>query len=366
MNLWVILITGLTTGGLSCLAVQGGLLTSAMTRQVAVPAPETRHTKKMREKQNKPQPMLTSIQLSTNPWPVVYFLVAKLAAYTLLGFFLGAVGSVLQITPPVQAVMQMIAAAFMIGTALNMLNAHPIFRYFVIQPPKALTRLVRNQAKSQEVFTPALLGVMTILIPCGTTQAMEALAITSGSAVLGALILFSFVLGTSPTFFVLGFLATKIRGQFQKIFAVAAALLILFLGIVSLDGALNLLGLPSPSRIVTALLQPGGFGGFDKPPAGAKLVSANIVGGVQELVIDAQPYGYQPAYMSAKSGQPLRLRMQTHNSYGCTRSFVIPSQGIRKILPETGEVVIDLPPQQPGYLRFTCGMGMYGGVISII
>src|SRR5258708_27069691 len=277
MNLWVIFITGLTTGGLSCLAVQGGLLTSAITRQTAVPAPETRRAKKDRERLNKPQPMLTSVQLATNPWPVVYFLVAKLAAYTVLGFLLGALGSALQITPPVQAVMQIVAAAFMIGTALNMLNVHPIFRYFVIQPPKALTRLVRNQSKSDDLFTPALLGVMTILIPCGTTQAMEALAITSGSAVLGALILFNFVLGTSPTFFVLGFLATKIRGQYQKALAVVAAALILFLGIVSLDGALNLLGLPSPSRIVTALLHPGGFRGLDKPPSGAPIVDATLV-----------------------------------------------------------------------------------------
>lgn len=366
MNLWVIFITGLTTGGLSCLAVQGGLLASAMARQVAVPITETSHAKRKREAQGKPPAMLTSIQVATNPWPVVYFLAAKLISYTILGFLLGALGSVLQITPPVQAVMQIVAALFMIGTALNMLNAHPMFRYFAIQPPKALTRLVRNQAKSQEVFTPALLGVMTILIPCGVTQAMEALAISSGSPVLGALILFSFVLGTSPTFFVLGFLATKIRGQYQKVLAVAAAILILFLGVVSLDGALNLVGLPSPSRIVTAFLQPGGFGGFDKPPAGVQLVAANVVNGVQEVTINALNTAYSPNFFSAHSGQPIRLRVKTNNTYGCTRSFVVPSQGIREILPDTGETVIDIPPQQPGFLRFVCGMGMYGGGISIL
>src|SRR5262249_47251638 len=151
-------------------------------------------------RQNKAPETLTSVQWATNPWPVVYFLAAKLFAYMVVGALLGALGSVLQISSPVQAVLQITAAIFMIGTALNMLNVHPFLRYFVIQPPKALTRLVRNQAKSQDVFTPALLGLMTVLIPCGTTQAMEALAITSGSAILGALILFSFVLGTSPTF----------------------------------------------------------------------------------------------------------------------------------------------------------------------
>ncbi|MHB8627607.1 MAG: urease accessory protein UreH domain-containing protein [Aggregatilineales bacterium] len=275
----------------------------------------------------------------------------------MLGFLLGMLGSLLQISPPVQAAMQIVAAVFMVGTALNMLNAHPIFRYFLIQPPKALTRLVRNQAKSKDVFTPLLLGAMTILIPCCTTQAMEATAITSGSPVLGALILFVFVLGTSPIFFVLGFLASKIHGQFQKPFALVAALLIMFLGIVSLDGALNFLGLPSPSTILTAFFQPGGYGGLNAPPAGAKAVAANLVNGVQELTVNALPYGYQPNYLTAQHGLPIRLKMDTNNSYGCTRSFVIPSQGIHKILPETGEVVIDLPPQPSGYLRFVCGHG---------
>jgi len=360
VNLWIIFITGLTTGGLTCLAVQGGLLASAMARQVTVPVTTPHHARKVRGTKSKKQAALTSIQLPKDPWPVVYFLAAKLVAYTLLGFLLGALGSALQISPTAQAIMQIVAGLFMLATALNMLNVHPIFRYAVIQPPKVLTRLVRNQSKGQEVFTPALLGFMTVLIPCGTTQTMEVLAITSGSPILGAVILFAFVLGTSPTFFVLGFLATRIRGQFQQIFAVAAAFLILFLGIVSLDGALNLLGSPiTPSRIVASLFQPGGAYKSGTP------VAASAVNGVQELNINAYPNGYAPSYFRVRSGQPIRLRLVTSNSYGCTRGFVIPNLRIRKILPETGETLIDLPAQPPGDLYFTCSMGMYGGVITI-
>lgn len=35
-------------------------------------------------------------------------------------------------------------------------------------------------------------------------------------------------------------------------------------------------------------------------------------------------------------------------------------------MPETGETVIDIPAQPVGSLRFTCGMGMYGGVIEFL
>jgi uncharacterized protein len=256
----------------------------------------------------------------------------------------------------------LLVGLFMLATALNMLNVHPIFRYLVIQPPKALTRLIRNQAKSQEVFTPAILGFMTVFIPCGTTQAMEALAISSASPLLGAAIMFVFVLGTSPTFLVLGFLATRIRGKFQHIFAVATAMLILFLGVVSLDGGLNLLGSPlAPSRVVASVLQLG------RPGSGASgtAVQAQMIGGIQELTINADSHRYSPNYLAAKSGQPLRLRLVTNNNYSCTRAFTIPSLSILKMLPETGETIIDLPPQQSGQLFFTCSMGMYNGTIII-
>ncbi|MCC7446120.1 MAG: sulfite exporter TauE/SafE family protein [Anaerolineae bacterium] len=362
MNLWVIFLTGLTTGGLTCLAVQGGLLATTLAKQRAVVPELHSKTKRAKRKAKQQAVTLTGIELARNPWPIVYFLVAKLIAYTVLGFFLGALGSVVQLSPTVQAVMQIGAGLFMLATALNMLNVHPIFRYAVIQPPKALTRLVRNQSKSQEVFAPALLGLMTVFIPCGTTQAMEVLAISSADALLGALIMFVFVLGTSPTFFVLGFLATRIRGKFQKSFLVAAAGLILILGVVSLDGGLNLLGLPiAPSHLIETMLQPGGNSGASALP-----VMAKVVDGVQEITINALNTSYFPNRLTAQSGQPIRLKLVTKESYSCTRSFTIPRLGIRKVLPLTGEVVIDLPAQPKGSIFFTCGMGMYSGTITVV
>ncbi len=137
------------------------------------------------------------------------FLVAKLIAYVILGLLLGWFGSLFQLSLQVRVIMQFAVAFFMIGTALNLLNVHPIFRYFALQPPKFLTRLVRKQSKSQDLFAPALLGAFTVFIPCGTTQAMMALAIASGSAFAGAAILFAFILGTSPVFFLLGYLQSR-------------------------------------------------------------------------------------------------------------------------------------------------------------
>jgi len=356
MNLGLIFLTGLTTGGLTCLAVQGGLLATAITRQKTIEV-HSRQARRRQGRSDKRATTQTSLQLPRNPWPIVYFLGAKLLVYTLLGFLLGALGSVVQISPTVQAIMLILAGLFMLATALNMLNIHPIFRYFVIQPPKALTRLLRDQAKSEEIFAPVLLGAMTVFIPCGTTQAMEVLALTSGLALQGMLIMFAFILGTMPTFFVLGFAATQMRGQARQAFALVAALLVLGLGLYSVDSGLKLANSPFvPSRAVASLFEPRGINTAARPTE---------VNGVQQININVLGNGYSPNFFAAQAGKPIRLVMVSNGTYGCTRSFTIPSLGFRTILPETGQVPIDIPAQQAGTLYFTCGMGMYGGAIVI-
>ena len=49
---------------------------------------------------------------------------------------------------------------------------------------------------------------------------------------------------------------------------------------------------------------------------------------------------------------------------GCTRVTVIPSLGVRRSLPDTGDDTIDLGRPPAGGLRYTCGMGMYSGSIK--
>jgi len=187
MEFVTIFLIGLTAGGLGCAAVQGGLLASAVTARKELD------------------------QKDKNDFiPTLSFLTAKLICYALLGATLGLFGAALSISDNVRTIMQVTAGIYMIIVALNLLNAHPIFRYFILQPPRFLTKMVRNQSKSADIFAPGILGAMTIFIPCGTTLAMEALAISSGSALQGALILTSFVLGTSPIFFGLGYITAKL------------------------------------------------------------------------------------------------------------------------------------------------------------
>jgi sulfite exporter TauE/SafE len=340
MNLWVIFLTGLTVGGLTCLAVQGGLLASVIA------AREKEEIKK-------------GINRRNIAFPTLAFLGAKLVAYTLFGFLLGAFGGVIGISQNAQIVMQLIAGIYMVAIALNLLNIHPIFRYAVIQPPKFLTRRVKNQSRSKELFAPAFLGAMTVFIPCGTTLAIEALAISSANAVWGAAIMGTFVLGTAPLFFGIGWLTTALgdnsRGKFLKIAAVA----VIYLGITSINGAFIALGFPINSNSVSEV-----FNASFQQKNGEKLYSEAPTSQSVEIFVTSG--GYNPNYVRVKKESPVTVTLVGRDAYSCASAFRIPSLGISKNLQANETYTFTFTPEKSGKIRFSCSMGMYTGTIEVI
>ena len=346
MNLWVIFITGLTVGGLTCLAVQGGLLASIIAA---------------REEGDLDEGKTSRHNLS----PIFAFLATKFISYTMLGFLLGLFGQAITISDSVRIIMQFLAGFYMLLVAGNLLNLHPIFRYAILQPPRFLTRMVRNQSKSKDIFAPALLGFMTIFIPCGTTLAMEAFAISSGNPVLGASIMAAFTLGTFPLFFGVGYLTTTLGDTFKKNFFKLAAVLLVYLGVTTVNAGLNLAGSPitletlmenSPIQIDLS----GGQG------TGSTTAQAKLVAGIQQFDITVNPTGYNPNSIQVRAGTPVKLNLITNGNYACTSVFRIPTLGITKTLPATGTDSVEFTPQNPGKITWTCSMGMYRGIIEVI
>lgn len=340
-ELLVALITGFTTGGLSCMAVQGGLLASSLANQIEVDL-----TKK---RKNRTDPKI-KIAL-----PILLFLVAKLVFYTLLGALLGGLGQLLQITPTTQAILQFMIALFMIGNALRMLNVHPFFRIFSFEPPAAITRFIRRKARGEAAwFTPVMLGALTVLIPCGVTQTILAAAIATGDPFSGAALVFAFTLGTSPVFFALAYAATKLGALLEKHLVRITAAALIILGILAFDTGLNLLGARfSLTRMASSVASEVFNGG-------------NGSGTAQDgsLVLNVVDKGYRPRRLHAPANSPLILILVTDEVYSCSRAFLIPDIDYGVILSATGEEKVEIPPQEPGtVMPFTCSMGMYTGEI---
>jgi sulfite exporter TauE/SafE len=335
MNLAVIFLTGLTVGGLTCLAVQGGLLASLVT------------SREEEVKQDTQKHALTT---------TIVFLISKFFAYTILGFILGAFGGAINIGGSVQLIMQLAAGIYMIAVALNLLNIHPIFRYVIIQPPRFLTRLVKNQSKSKDVFAPALLGSMTIFIPCGTTIAMEALAISSANALTGALIMAAFILGTIPLFFGIGFVTTILGETFKNTFLKLASVAVIFLGLSSINGALTALGFPLTFQSIT--------GSFQSTNSSKTIKTNKSVSNNVEILITSR--GYSPNYFQVKKGELVTLKLTSRDAYTCASAFRIPSLRIVKNLQANETQIVTFTPTEVGTIPFSCSMGMYTGIIEVI
>jgi plastocyanin domain-containing protein len=86
--------------------------------------------------------------------------------------------------------------------------------------------------------------------------------------------------------------------------------------------------------------------------------------GVQRVRVEVADAGYHPARALARAGVPTVLVLRTDHTTGCTRGFVLPSRGVQRVLPTTGETGIDLGSPRAGTITWTCAMGMYSGQVE--
>lgn len=335
MNLWLIFLTGLTSGGVTCAAMQGGLLASIIANQ-------------------KKDTQVAGFG-KDDYLPVAAFLTTKLISHVILGFFLGWLGSRVELSLNAHLFFQGIAAAFMLATAANLLELHPIFRYLAIQPPKFAYRLFKQSSAS--VFGPALFGFLTILIPCGVTQAMEVLAITSGNPVLGSLIMGSFVLGTAPMFVMIGLATARLSETWRATFLKSAALLLIGMALYSFNGIAIALDSPySIERIISVL----------RTPIGASSVATPLTDGVQKVTINITNSGYTPRTFTVKSGTPVELKVMAGEVYSCATAFTFKAFGISAYVKPNTNQIFTFTPTKKGRYTFSCSMGMYSGTMEVI
>lgn len=354
MDLFAVLVTGLFAGGVSCAAVQGGLLAGLIARQRPT-APET-------VKQSGGRGALVADRrpvrttLGDDLAPVGAFLVGKLISHAVIGALLGALGAVVQLSTSARTVLQLTAGILIIVFGLAQLGV-PGFRNISVEPPLSWMPLVRKSARSHAAFAPGLLGLATVLIPCGVTLSVEAFALTSGSPLAGAAIMAVFVIGTSPLFALLGYAARKATTAWKGRLATLTGIVIVVMGLYTFNGGLELSGSQlAASRAVQAVA------GSDSP---ADTSGVSVVDGKQRVVIKAST-SYSPSNIQVRAGVPTTLVMRSKRAQGCVRSFTIPERGVEKILPADGDTPIELGILRPGKIAYSCGMGMYTGTITVV
>jgi len=172
---------------------------------------------------------------------------------------------------------------------------------------------------------------------------------------MGAAILAAFVLGTSPLFFTLGYFATKLGDALHQKFIKVAAVALILLAVFNANNAIALTG----SNFTLENIWQGIFK--------SQPVQSNDVDPATDTTINFGQTGYSPNYIAIKSGAKITLHLVNNGASGCIQSFVIPSLGLSKIVPQgSSDTISFTAPSEKGPLAFMCGMGMYRGVMNVI
>ena len=353
--------TGLLSGGLSCVATQGGLLAGLLARRkpvtattgvahglaastriasarvpepvtsgrgytpprgkqlTATPPRSSQAPGRARSGETAAMPVKSSLgeQFRQDGIGVGSFLVAKLMSHLLLGAGLGLLGSALRLDTKTRGVLQIVAAVILVLFALDLLGV-AWARALVPRPPERLGRLVRRGSRSSAAFGPAVLGALTVLIPCGVTLGIEFLAIATGSPIEGALLLGAFVLGTMPVFAVVGLVAGRAAAGGNTRTARIRSLVgvvVLVTALLSLDTGLVLAGSRfSPRRSLANAINSSRDA--NTPSADAPATPVTVpADGIQRVRIEAHGSGYTPSRVTVKAGLPLKLTFFT-TEYG--------------------------------------------------
>ena len=171
-----------------------------------------------------------------------FFHVGRIVSFALLGGALGALGGALNISFTFTAILGILASVVMLLLGLNLVG---IFAKNKITLPSGIFQFFRKI--EHKTLTPLIIGFATFFLPCGFTQSMQVVALSSGSFASGALIMLAFALGTLPVLLLLSFgSASFAHSKYAPLFFKSAGVVVIGLGLFALLGGLAGLGIISP------------------------------------------------------------------------------------------------------------------------
>lgn len=335
MSLGFVFLIGIVAAFSSCLAVTGGLLVS-ITAKYSELHPNVKGFQKFK--------------------PHLYFNIGRVLGYTILGGLIGAFGSLFTISTTLTGILTIIASVVMIVLGIDLLGIFPKFSsMFKPRMPKSMSHKIMQ--KGDEVpskSTPFFLGASTFFLPCGFTIALQLYVLSKGDAVLGALTMLAFSLGTMPGLLSLGAFSSFLKGSAKRYFFTVVGIVVIILGIITIQ-----------SGFVLASLGAGASAGSNKINSqignnGQPILDKNvrIENGIQIVEMKINGYTYTPSEFTIAKGMPVEFRVDAKSAAGCARVITIPKLGITKSLSTTDINVIKFTPESIGNIGFSCTMGM--------
>lgn len=330
-----IFLIGLTAGFSTCMALVGGLILGVSAR-FSEKHPDAKTLTKFK--------------------PHIYFNIGRIISYVFLGGVIGTIGSVFQLSSFSLGLMTLGVALVMLTLGLQLTGLFPRISNGGFTMPNGISRLLGIKQLHKNTYSHRnsfILGALTFFLPCGFTQAMQLLAIASGSFWKGAAIMGIFALGTTPGLLGIGGITSILKGFFAQKFFRFAGVVVTVLALYNMQNGLNLMGL-------SAIFP---FSSGNNALAISNI--NNIIDGKQNIKMTQSGNGYSPNVFTVVKGIPVKWLITSVNPNSCASSLIARKLNIRKNLV-LGENVIEFTPTDTGKIPFSCGMGMFTGVINVV
>lgn len=278
----------------------------------------------------------------------------RATSYTLLGAILGFLGRSINLSS-VQPYALLLASIVMLVIGLNVLGVRFPEIKFLKLPSEKLYSLVFSKIfkvrKSPKIVSPFLLGTLTGFMPCTPLQAAQIYAATTSNPLNGALVMFTFWLGTLPALFLLSLTAFKASKTLLSKVKLVSAAVVLILAVLMFDRSLVAFGSKySISKAIALIKESKQEQNANNPSNFSKTIRIEQV-------------SYHPDTIVVPAGTPVRLVVERNENSPCSNELVLPEVGIRQVLKPFGKTEIILPPLKPGMYRMTCQMYMMEGYI---
>jgi uncharacterized protein len=370
-SLAVVVLLGVAAGLSTCMALVGGLV-------LAISA---RFAEQHRE--------LTARQRLR---PQLAFNLGRIAGFAVLGAVVGLLGSAFSLNGRVLAFTLIGVSVVMGVVGLRLTHVSPRFSRagsFTLPPAIAARLGLLRAGSGYSDRRAALLGAGTFLLPCGFTQAVQVLAMSTGSPWRASAIMTLFAVGTLPGLLGIGGLTAIARGAFATSFFRFAGVVVVALAALNINGSLGLLypGLrqPPPAEPAAATVVAPGQSSqrplVVQPPVGAEapdpaaderpgpesLVTDNVTldGDVQIVRTTQEVDGYYPPGATVIAGVPIEWQIESVG-VSCAASLYGPSIGVDSIILEPGVSTFNLLLEEPGTYMYSCGMGMFWGSFTAV
>lgn len=269
----------------------------------------------------------------------------RVNSYTIIGAIVGGIGSVVALGGWLNGLLPVVTGILMIIMALNFLG---ILRKFKVN--FSLKKLFKGKIKFTNSKNMFIIGILTGILPCGPMQAVQLYSLGTGSAIKGALVMFTFAIGTVPILFLFGYFSSLLNAKFSKIALWISATILIIMGFAMVSRGLTLWGYNiDPLKI---------FSGSDNA------ITATIT--KDEQVLNTEFTDKKYYHVAFKKGVPVKWVIHVDKKYVGTMmaNIEIKKYGIKQYFHE-GDNIITFTPKKVEDVSYCSFCGMISNTITI-